>query len=237
MSSAILLHLRTHLSDHFLGECTVVNRDVLAYENFCYSSGSFGYAKLHAPGRWAVGAWSTRCEDEAAMGIITIRRIFISVWRHGWDSLTSLGQPVEKCGMPLSLSSPCTHFMCYLHMRRRLRQQMLQKRESVNIYSDSAQLLISTPPPLSFVSYSWGRVWVGFCLTCTFGTQLWWGGGVVSALGSRNLVIKSILTCSSRAVKHSTSAREPLTWPEWEKGANCRHPPLNEVYLHEPLMK
>lgn len=61
--------------------------------------------------------------------------------------------------------------------------------------------------------------------------------GVFSTGGRRNLVIKSILTCSLRAVKHSTSVREPLMWPEQERGASCRHLPQTEVYLHEVFMK
>lgn len=175
------------------------------------------------------------CEDETATGMIIIRRLFISVWKHYSDLLTSVGPPLEKCGIPLSPSAPCTDFMRYLHMRQRLRQQMLQKRGSANIYSDSAQLLISTPPPLSFVSYSWGLVWMGFCLACNvWDTAV---AGVFSAWGRRNLVIKSILTCSSRAAKHSTSAREPLTRPEQERGVSCRHLPRTKVYLHEPFMK
>jgi len=63
---------------------------------------------------------------------------------------------------------------------------MLQKRESVNIYSDSAQLLSSTPPLFSFVSYSWGREWMGFCLVCrVWDTAV---AGVFCAWGGRNLV-------------------------------------------------
>lgn len=32
VSSAILLHLKTHLSDHFLGECTMMSRTALAWK-------------------------------------------------------------------------------------------------------------------------------------------------------------------------------------------------------------
>lgn len=234
LSSTILLHLRTHLFHHFSGACSMMNRAAPAWKLQLFL--------------WLLWICQAPCPLEMGCGSLKHK-----VWRLGsnrdyndqknlyfcletWLGLVNFFGPVCRKMRHITVSQLSRqHFMCYLHMRRRLRQQMLQKRESVNIYSDSAQLLISTPPPLSFVSYSWGWVWVGFCLTCTFGTQLW--RGVVSALGSRNLVIKSILTCSSRAVKNSTSVREPLTRPEWEKEASCRHPPLNEVYLHEPLMK
>lgn len=152
-----------------------------------------------------------------------------------WLGLVNCFGPVpRKCGILLSLSSPCTHSMRYLHMRRRLRQQMLQKGNQwifiQILHSCSSPLL---PHCLLFLIHEDGSEWGSVCHV-RLGHSC---GGGCSALGSRNLVIKSILTCSSRAVKHSTSAREPLTRPEWEKGANCRHPPLNEVYLHEPLMK
>lgn len=88
--------------------------------------------------------------------------------------LSSAGLPLGKCGMPLSPSTPCAHTsLCCLHLRSRLNQQMLQKRELLNVYSDSTQLLSSTPPPslLSLIHEhccEWSSAWhVGF------GTQLW----------------------------------------------------------------
>lgn len=246
ISSAILLHLRTHLPDLILQETVLrymMKRAALAWKLLvflwllctCQAAHPRETGLVEPCPNSIFSIKISGVEDEAAAGIIMIRRIFFSVWKHYQDLLTSVGQPLENCGISLSSSTPCTHFMCYLHMRRRLRQQMLQKREPANIYSDSAQLLISTPLPLSFVSYSWGLVWMGFCLACNvWDTAV---AGVFSAWGRRNLVIKSILTCSSRAVKHSTSARKPLTRPEQERGASCRHLPQTEVHLHEPFMK
>lgn len=146
-----------------------------------------------------------------------------------------MGQPLEKCSIPPSPSAPCTHFTCYLHLRRGLRQQMLQKRELLNVYSDSAQLLGSTPPPLSFVSYSWALVWMGFCLACSIWDTAVAGG--FRARGRRNLVIKRILMHSAGAGKHSThrlgSHLDALN-RRGEQAADTSH---RQVYLHEPFMK
>lgn len=127
--------------------------------------------------------------------------------------LNSVGQPLEKCGIPLSPSTPCTHFVCCLHLRRRLNQQMLQKRELLNVYSDSTQLLSSTPPPslLSLIHEhccEWSSAWrVGF------GTQLWQHDFVHGE--GEILSLKGLwYAAQEQEGAAHCCARQPLTHPE-----------------------
>lgn len=82
-----------------------------------------------------------------------------------WLGLVNCFGPVpRKCGIPLSLSSPCTHFMRYLHMRRRLRQQMLQKGNQwifIQILHSCSSPLF--PHCLLFLIHEDGSEWGSVC--------------------------------------------------------------------------
>lgn len=134
------------------------------------------------------------------------------------------GQPLEKCGIPLSPSTPCTHFLCCLHLRRRLNQQMLQKRELLNVYSDSTQLLSSNAPPslLSLIHEhccEWSSAWpVGF------GTQLWQHDFVHGE--GEILSLKGLwYAAQEQEGTAHCCARQPLTHPEQrgERAADTSH--------------
>lgn len=64
MSSAILLHLRTHLSYHFLGKCTMMNRAALAWKRLLFL--------------WLLQTCQATCPQEIGCGSLKHK-----VWRWG----------------------------------------------------------------------------------------------------------------------------------------------------------
>lgn len=100
---------------------------------------------------------------------------------------------------------------------------MLQKRELLNVYSDSTQLLSSTPPPslLSLIHEhccEWSSAWhVGF------GTQLWQHDFVQGE--GKILSLRGLIPAQEQEGTAHCCVRQPLTHPEQrvERAADTSH--------------